>query len=184
MADQLEKLCWSISLIEGEKVGLMIMEGEVDEDRARGGLFLVGKVWMGRKVNKEAFKTVLSRIWRILNGVIFKVLDDNIWLFEFEDIDDMRRVLDGRPWLFDGQMLVLNEFDGITPSSQIAFNRSPLWVQIQDMPLLCMTKGIGMKIGESMGHLLEIDLACDGAGWGRCLRIQVEIDLTKPLEWG
>jgi hypothetical protein len=52
------------------------------------------------------------------------------------------------------------------------------------MPLLCMTKGIGVKIGESMGRLMEIDLAGDGAGWGRCLRIQVEIDLSKPLERG
>jgi hypothetical protein len=52
------------------------------------------------------------------------------------------------------------------------------------MPLLCMTKGIAVKIGESLGRLEEVDLAGDGAGWGRCLRIRVEIDLTKPLERG
>ena len=46
----------------------------------------------------------------------------------FEDGDDMRRVLDGRPWSFDRQMLVLNEFDGTIPSSQIAFFHSPFWV--------------------------------------------------------
>jgi hypothetical protein len=184
MADQIEKLCGSISLTEGEKVGLTITEGEVDEVRAQGGRCLVGKVWMGRKANKEAFTTVLSRIWRILNGVTFKELDDNIWLFEFKDIDDMRRVLAGRPWSFDRQILVLNEFDGTTPPSQMAFNHSPFWVQIHDMPLLCMTKGIGTKIGESMGCLMEVDLAGDGAGWGRCLRIRVEIDLSKPLERG
>jgi hypothetical protein len=184
MADQLEKLCGSISLTEGEKVGLTITEGEVDEVRAQGGRCLVGKVWMGRRANKEAFKTVLSRIWRIFHGVIFKELDDNIWLFEFEDVDDMRSVLGGRPWSFDRQMLVVKEFDGMTPASQIDFNYSPFWVQIHDMPLLCMTKGIGSKIGESMGRFLDIDLAGDGAGWGRCLRIRVEIDLSKPLERG
>jgi hypothetical protein len=139
---------------------------------------------MGRKVNKEAFKTVLSRIWRILNGVIFKELDDNIWLFEFEDADDMLRVLARRPWSYDRQILVINEFDGTIPSSQMAFNHSSFWVQIHDMPLLCMTKGIGMKIGGSMGRLLDVDLAGEGAGWGRCLRIRVEIDLSKPLERG
>jgi hypothetical protein len=184
MADQLEKLCGSISLTEGEKVGLTITEGEVDEVRAQGGRCLVGKVWMGRRANKEAFKTVLSRIWRIFHGVIFKELDDNVWLFEFEDVDDMRSVLGGRPWSFDRQMLVVKEFDGMTPASQIDFNYSPFWVQIHDMPLLCMTKGIGSKIGESMGRFLDIDLAGDGAGWGRCLRIRVEIDLSKPLERG
>jgi hypothetical protein len=52
------------------------------------------------------------------------------------------------------------------------------------MPLLFMTKGIGMKIEELMGRLMETDLAGDGAGWGRCLRIRVELDLSKPLERG
>jgi hypothetical protein len=114
----------------------------------------------------------------------FKELDDNIWLFEFEDGDDMRRVLEGRPWSYDRQMLVITEFDGTVTASQIGFSHSPFWVQIHDMPLLCMTKGIGMKIGESMGKFIEVDLAGEGAGWGRCLRIRVEIDLSKPLERG
>ncbi|XP_059429026.1 uncharacterized protein LOC132162821 [Corylus avellana] len=139
---------------------------------------------MGKKVNKDAFKTVLSRIWRTLGGVIFKELDDNIWLFEFEDVDGLRRVLEGRPWSFDRHILVLNEFNGSTPPSQMAFTHSPFWVQIHDMPLLCMTKGVGTRIGESMGQLEHTDLAGDGVGWGRCLRIRVVIDLSKPLERG
>lgn len=52
------------------------------------------------------------------------------------------------------------------------------------MPLLCMTKGIGTKIAMSMGILEEVDVASDGVGWGRCLRLRVVIDLSKPLEWG
>ena len=100
----------SLSL-RGEKVGLTITEGEVDELRAQGGRCLVGRIWMGRTVNKEAFKSVLSRIWRTIGGVTFRELDDNIWLFEFKDGDDMRRVLGGRPWSYDKQMLVLTEFE-------------------------------------------------------------------------
>jgi hypothetical protein len=49
--------------------------------------------------------------------VKFKELKDNIWLFEFSDDGDKRRVLDGRSWSFDRQILVLNEFDGSTPPS-------------------------------------------------------------------
>jgi hypothetical protein len=128
MADQIEKLCGNISLTDREKVGLMITEGEVDEVWVQGGQCLVGRIWMGRKVNKEAFTSVLTRIWRILGGVTFKELGDNIWQFKFEDVDDMRRVLDGRLWSYDRQLLVLNEFDGTTPSSQIAFKHSPFWV--------------------------------------------------------
>jgi hypothetical protein len=52
---------------------------------------------MAKKVNKKAFKFVLSQIWCTVRGVKFKELNDNVWLFEFEEEDDMRRVLDGRP---------------------------------------------------------------------------------------
>ena len=184
MAEQLEELCGQISLSEGEKVGITITEGEIEEVRAQSGRCLRGRIWMAKKVNREAFKGVLTRVWRTMKGVIFKELDDNIWLFEFEAVDDMRRVLDGRPWSFDRQIIVLNEFDGKTPPAQIVFKYSPFWVQVHDLPLLCMTKGIAMKIGASLGQLEDVDLADEGVGWGRSLRIRVEIDLAKPLERG
>jgi hypothetical protein len=81
----------------GEKASITITEGEIEEIRAQGGRCLVGRIWMTKRVNKEAFKVVLTRVWRTTRGVVFKELDDNIWLFEFEEVDDMQRVLDGRP---------------------------------------------------------------------------------------
>jgi hypothetical protein len=105
-------------------------------------------------------------------------------LFEFEDESDMRRVLKGRPWLFDRQIMVLNEFDGSIPISQMQFTHSPFWVQVHEMPLLLMTKGIGEKIRMSLGRLVDVDVARDGIGWGRCLRIRMVINLTKPLDRG
>jgi hypothetical protein len=52
------------------------------------------------------------------------------------------------------------------------------------MPLLCMNKSVGSKIGESLEELEDVDVVGDGAGWGRCLRLRVIIDLHKPLERG
>jgi hypothetical protein len=52
------------------------------------------------------------------------------------------------------------------------------------MPLECMNRGVGTKIGESLGRVQEVAVAADDVGWGRYLRIQVEIDLYKPLERG
>jgi hypothetical protein len=44
--------------------------------------------------------------------------------------------------------------------------------------------GGGEKLGASMGELVEVDIAGDGAGWGRSLRLRVVIDLSQPLERG
>jgi hypothetical protein len=116
--------------------------------------------------------------------VVFKELQNKLWMFEFAEEDDKHRVLAGRPWSFDRQILVLNEFDGQCPPSQMAFMHSPTWIQVHEMPLLCMTKRIGAKIWASLGVLEDVDVAGDGVGWGYCLRIRVSIDLSKPLKRG
>jgi hypothetical protein len=72
----------------------------------------------------------------------------------------------GRPWFFDRQVLVLNDFGGITPLAQMDFSFFPCWIQVHDMPLLCMTKVVGTKIGESLGEVEDVDVGKDGVGWG------------------
>lgn len=83
--------------------------------------------------------------------------------------------------MFDRYLLILNEFDG-SPPSQMDFSKSPFWIQIHDMPLVCMNGGVGRKIGESLGEVWDVDVAGDGVGWGSFLRIRVLLDLLKPLE--
>jgi hypothetical protein len=117
MADELEALCGKISLTEGEQTGIQVEELEVSDARVVAGKCLVGKVWGDKNVNKEAFISVMSTIWRTTGGVKFRDLKDNMWLFEFTDQVDKMRVMDGRPWSYDRQIMVLNEFDGTTPPS-------------------------------------------------------------------
>jgi hypothetical protein len=68
--------------------------------------------------------------------VTFKELQDNMWIFEFSELVDKERVMEGRPWSYDRQILVLNEFDGSTPPSKMDFTQSPIWVQVHEMPLV------------------------------------------------
>jgi hypothetical protein len=41
------------------------------------------------------------------------------------------------------------------------FYHSPMWVQVHDMPLLCMNKSVGSKIRNSLGSLEDVDVAKD-----------------------
>ena len=164
MAEELEKLCGKISLIEGEKVGLIICEGEIADGREKEERCLVGRIGGEWRVNKEAFRSVLSQIWRTSGFVVFKEVQDNIWLFEFAELDDKKRVLNGRPWSFDRQILVLQDFDESIPPSQMEFTHSLFWIQVHDMPFLCMNKAACTKISESMGIVKDVDMARDGAG--------------------
>jgi hypothetical protein len=68
------------------------------------------------------------------------------------------KVLEGRPWSFDRFLLTLLDFDGSIPSSQWNFSTSPFWIQIHNLPLICMMKAIGSKIGHSLGVLEGVDI--------------------------
>jgi hypothetical protein len=47
-----------------------------------------------------------------------------------------------------------------------------------------MNREVEYKIGGTIGKVEEVDVTGEGLGWGRCLRIWVYIDLTKPLKRG
>jgi hypothetical protein len=126
MVDDLERLCSKVSLPEGENEGIHVTEGDVAVGREVGTRCLVGKLWIERIANKEAFKTVLSRIWCLARSMVLKELQDNLWLFEFDEEDDKNRVVAGRPWSFDYHILVLKEFAGQCPPSHMTFMNSPV----------------------------------------------------------
>ncbi|XP_059436282.1 uncharacterized protein LOC132169233 [Corylus avellana] len=181
MVEELAVMCDRISLTEGEKEGITIVEGEIKDLRQKGERCIVGRIGSEKRINKEAFMVMIRRLWKIVGNIVFKELQDNMWLFEFSKVEDKCRVLEGRPWLFDRYILILNEFDG-SPPSQMDFSKSPFWIQIHDMPLVCMNGGVGRKIGTSLGEVWDVDVAGDGVGWGSFLWVRVLLDLLKPLE--
>lgn len=123
--EELERLCGKVSLTKGEKTRISVTEGEIAIVCSKGVNCLVGCLRVDRKANKEAFKTLMSRLWHTIGNVVFKELQDNLWLFEFADSDNKRRVIKGRPRSFDRQILVLKDFDGQVPYSQMDFSFSP-----------------------------------------------------------
>jgi hypothetical protein len=52
------------------------------------------------------------------------------------------------------------------------------------MPLGCMSWAVGLKIGSSMSHVKDMDVAEDDVEWGRYLRLRVDINLYQPLDRG
>jgi hypothetical protein len=68
----------------------------------------------------------------------FKVLGDNLFLIEFENEWDKARVLKGMSWVFKGSLFSVEDFDGLSTPSEIDFKRTVFWVQMFNLPLVCM----------------------------------------------
>lgn len=184
MAAEIESLCGRLSLSGGEQEGIQILDEELSEGRAQMARSLVGRIGSTKRINREAFRTLMMRLWKPMGSVEFKEIQEHLWLFEFSHERDKDKVLLGRPWLFDRHLVIIHEFDGSISPAQLVFSHSPFWVQIHDLPLICLTRGVGRKIGESLGKVLEVEVPGEDAGWGRSLRLKVLLDITKPLDRG
>jgi len=179
-----EKLGESMRLLEGEMTSIVITEDDTADLRLKNGRCLIGRIMSERRVQKEAFKVFTARLWKTSGKVAFKELDDNIWLIEFSTEADKKRVQEGCPWLFDRNILILKEVEESIPPAQMDFSKSLFWIQVRVIPLSCMNKEVGHKIGESIGKVEEVDVTGEGIGRGSNLRIRVHVDITKPLERG
>jgi hypothetical protein len=40
------------------------------------------------------------------------------------------------------------------------------WVRMYDLPLVCMGKNVGYKIGASVGEVEDVDIVDGDPGWG------------------
>ena len=86
-----------------------------------------------------------------------------------------------RPWHYEKQLVLLKEFDGEKDPKDMMLKWSPFWVQIYNLPLKSRTRETGKAIGASLGQVLDVDVEDTGVQWGRCLRVRVEIDVTRKL---
>jgi hypothetical protein len=115
-------------LTEGEQQGIQIELEDIADLRAKGSKCLVGKLGVPKRVNNEAFQSLLTRIWRTVGDIFFKEINDNLWLFEFEEEGDRDKVLEGRPWSYDRTILIIDELVEKKPPSQLELHHSPIWL--------------------------------------------------------
>jgi hypothetical protein len=184
MADDLFKLWGNLSLTEDEDLELSFGHGDLNKGETYVQFCVLGKLMADRLVSKETIRTSMQHWWRLEGSIAFKVLGDNLFLIEFVDPKDKERVLDGRPWVFEGGLFLVEDFDGTKAPSHFSFEKAAFWVRMIDLPLACMCGDIDRKIGASVGTVVEVDTDARDMGWGEYLRVKILLDLAKPLQRG
>ncbi|KAL5756425.1 hypothetical protein ACOSP7_020855 [Xanthoceras sorbifolium] len=56
------------------------------------------------------------------------------------------------------------------------------WVQISNVPLMCMTRDIGLFLGKQIGVVCDIDVGASGIVWVNTFELGLEVDVNKPLK--
>lgn len=184
IADDLTNLWENFSLTENEDLELAIPRVELQARVTRGKACVLEKLVSDRIVSLETVKSTLLPWWKPNGSFLFKVLGDNLFLIDLTEQKDKERVLMGKPWVFEGYLFIVEDFDGITPPSQFSFDKAVFWVRMINLPLACMNVEIGQKIRASVGTMETVDADAEGNAWGKFLQVKILLDLKKPLPRG
>lgn len=174
-----------LKLTEDEEIVVGEKSGEIDDEDTdlKISLILVGKLYTNKSFNVEAMQKTIQSIWKIREKISVRTVDTNLFVFQFNNANDKARVLEGCPWWFDNQLLLLQEVRSDQQPSEVSFNRSPFWVRLLDVPFGRRNEQMAKEIGEALGGFIEFDNS-DPLGWEEFMRIKVRIDLNKPLRRG
>ncbi|KAI9084587.1 hypothetical protein K1719_033575 [Acacia pycnantha] len=129
--------------------------------------------------------TILQKAWNLQAGFDVIEINGNAFLFKFEDDKEYCRILRGRPWSVNGNLLNLLERSKYKSYVEFNFSRCPVWIQMHNVPLEAMCSENAIRIG---GHVGEVMMVEDPLQNGRYLRsfsrARVLIDLRNSLAEG
>ncbi|KAK4402856.1 hypothetical protein Sango_1026300 [Sesamum angolense] len=141
----------SLRLTDMEGSGVVIPDGLWSTDTEVNSLFLVGRLLSSKQPKFEALVSSITNLLNPVKGLEMRNLADGRFLIRFRHIIDRNRALDGCPWSFEKNTIVL---------SGIGVNENPLcvdlkWcefsVHVHDLPLSKMNLGIVTLIGNKIG---------------------------------
>ncbi|KAJ4706539.1 Zinc CCHC-type-like protein [Melia azedarach] len=124
----------------------------------------------------------MKQIWKPVGNVEIESLGSNKFVFPFFFETDRKRVLYTGPWCFDKNLIVLTEPTGIEDLAQQSFTHVSFWIQIHNLPIMCMNRDVGTMLGQMIGEIEEVESRQTKACLGKYMRVRVKIDITKPLK--
>ncbi|KAK1550953.1 hypothetical protein Q3G72_027583 [Acer saccharum] len=180
-AEKLERLCNVLSIQELEGPVKSLDEGMKTRRERKLAFYLVGKVMIKVLVNKDAFIRVFNTIWKLSEWVDIEWVKRNIFTFQFFNMEDQNRIINGGSWNFDKAIVVLEKMPLDGDITNLEFNKVEFWIQVHKIPPLCMSEEIGLFLGKMIGDVKEVDLATAREENNRYLRIRVTVLISEPL---
>jgi hypothetical protein len=160
------------------------MEVAVDGGKILEEPKILIKVLSEKLASTEGLKQALGPIWCPIRGIKCSRRGENIFMITLLQTSGKKKALDNGPWMFNNDLVVVEEYDPMKSVEDYKFSEVPIWIRILKLPLGKMNKATGEMIGERVGECLEVDVGEDDLATGEYLRIKVRINITKALMRG
>ncbi|CAA0840589.1 Unknown protein, partial [Striga hermonthica] len=171
----------NFKLSEREEGGISITDDDISAGIQECSQSLFGRIYGEKRVNFTGMRNTLQTVWQTQKPVTARALGHNQFQFIFQTEEDKKRVLTGKTWSFDGQYLLLKEWNPTEEGRTEEADTIQLWVQIWDLPLHWVSAEIGLKVGKLFKEVLDVVVPDMGVYGGRLVKILVELNLKDPI---
>jgi 14-3-3 protein epsilon len=172
-----------LSLHDEEEEGFCFdFEEEEEDDIVDLRWCLIGRFLCERTIHFNSMKVRMADLWKPVKGVTIKETKAGTFLFHFAHPLDMEAVINGGPWTFDNNMLLLERVQLGRQIEQIPLFHTTLWVQVHNLPMGLMKERVGIGLANYIGSFVEYDKNNNSSFWRQYMRIRVKIDVRKPLK--
>nr|POE63982.1 hypothetical protein CFP56_02017 [Quercus suber] len=140
MSEEHEELWGKLSFTEEEDKGIELGSSSTKVAKEIGKNCAIMKVVTHRSISLDALRKNLRMLWKTNKGVNIFELEEDLFLVEFGDRKDKKKVLDMCPWSYEKQLMLIQDFEGELTSKEIELKWSPFWIQIFNLPLKSRTR--------------------------------------------
>ncbi|KAK4434913.1 hypothetical protein Salat_0654200 [Sesamum alatum] len=170
-----------LRLNDDEEQRLVLLGGlwHVDSDTHR--LCLVGRLLSSKIPRFEAFSSSVQGMINPVKGMELRQIGGGRFLLRFNHIIDRNRALEGCPWSFEKNIIILSGVWENENLLRVDLDWCDFYMHVHDLPLSMMNLGVATLIGNRIGRFRDMDMDDTGCTWGATLRLRVAINVTRPL---
>lgn len=96
MTQEIPELWNKFSLTAEEKDENVVKGKDIKETMEKGQHCLVGKVIADNKINRQALKNTMFKIWKFCIGTKIIEVGENLYIFEFQSETELNRIWEGQ----------------------------------------------------------------------------------------
>uniref|UniRef100_A0A803QE56 CCHC-type domain-containing protein n=1 Tax=Cannabis sativa TaxID=3483 RepID=A0A803QE56_CANSA len=121
---------------------------------------LLGRIVAKREMTAKLFQSIFSRMWKMVENwkmkIVDKQRDKGVVQINFNSRIDAKVILNKPPWIFNGGMLILEEWPSTGNWKDAKLDKVYCWTRIRGFPLKSFTLTNVRRIGEMAGEVTEI----------------------------
>ncbi|KAJ1410078.1 Ribonuclease H domain [Sesbania bispinosa] len=112
---------------------------------------------LGKKIGLRLLQTRLSKLWQTTSSMEVIDLENDYFLVQFGNLDDLNHVLENGPWMIMDHYLVIQKWRPEFFPFEDNLRRVAVWVRVPGLPVEYYDSKVLRRIGNSLGHTIKVD---------------------------